>query len=123
MGLSATIASAVSSAFTSLGDLARTVTYQHRTTADENRYNASTGTVTDASTSISISAVLLRYKSSQIDQVAILATDQKLIFIASQITFEPSLNDYILIDGEIWDIVNKSKDPSGAIWILQIRKG
>lgn len=120
MGLKDTIKSAVGSGFTALGDLKTTVTFKTHTANPS--YNPTTQAISESSTSVSVTGVLARYNRRQIDGQVIQPNDQKFLFLQSAITFSPTLIDSVIISGAEWQVIDVSKDPADAIWVMQIRQ-
>lgn len=119
MGLRATLASAVSAAFTALGDIPLSVTYRRTSSS----YNTATGSNTVTNTDYTITkAVLTRYENMEIDKVTVLGSDLKLIFQTSGLSVTPNIaTDIVIASGKTYNIVRVNKDPAGATYSLQLR--
>jgi len=121
MGLRATLAKAVASAFTAIGDIPESCTYRRTSSA----YNTSTGTNVVTNTDYTIAkAVFLAYESMEIDKVTILASDQKFLIQASSLpvaSVNIATDQIIDSSGKIFNILRISKDPAEATIKLQLR--
>jgi len=120
MGIGATVQSAVQSAFTVMDDMLTTVTYRAKSSGSAT-YNTTTGAVSESYTDYSVDGLLVRYQSQEVDNVAIQPTDQKLLVPALDLTPTPKLNDIVVISSVSWQVINFSKDPAGAMYIIQLR--
>ncbi|ENW92756.1 hypothetical protein [Acinetobacter dispersus] len=63
-----------------------------------------------------------QYKSYDIANLGIPATDNKVTLLQSEVSAEPAINDEWVIKGSLYRVINISKDPIGATWICQLRK-
>ncbi|NIE95601.1 glutamate 5-kinase [Acinetobacter sp. Tr-809] len=63
-----------------------------------------------------------QYKSYDIANLGIPATDNKAVVLQNEVSAEPAINDEWIIKGCLYRVINISKDPVGAIWICQLRK-
>jgi len=120
MGLKETIAGAVRSGFTALGNLTESVTYKAYQTTSV--YDVTLGTYTRVETSYTLSGVFLEYTKKDIDGEQIKPHDQKFLFQQADLEVRPSLQDRIVRDsGAIWEVVWVKEDPAHATWELQLR--
>lgn len=121
MGLKSTIQQATLGAMDALDDIPKEAVYHSTGTI---AYDPATraSSETGGSDHTIEKAILVGYKSSEIDGVKILKTDQQLLVPGLSLTVTPKENDYATIDGIKWDIKDCSIDPAGAMWIFQVRK-
>lgn len=120
MGLQSVFKSLAQAAFVAVGDIPVSVTYTHVT--GNPTYTPATGTVTDSTTDYTVSVVFNQYKAADVDGANILSTDQQALIPVENLGCTPSNHDYMTVDGERWNVVDKETDPAEALWILQIRK-
>lgn len=88
-------------------------------------YDASTGTVTESSTSYpDIPMVLARYKTEEIDDDKIVVTDQKAVIAALDLPVStPQVQDKIVLsDGRVFMVMDYKGVPGESVWIIQIRE-
>ena len=117
MGLRATIASAVGTAFNAIGDIAETITYRSRT---DGSYNAATGVVSHTDTDTSIKAVITALSDSQ-DPNTIAeehSGDLSFLFQQSDLTGDPDTGDEIVRGGETYTVNKIEFDPAGATFTV-----
>ena len=120
MGLKETIAGAVKSGFSALGNLAESVSYLAYSASST--YNPTTGTETRSETSYSVSGLFLEYSKRDIDGQQIKPHDQKFLFQQASLAVRPTLQDRLLrTDGKYWEVISVSEDPAHATWELQMR--
>lgn len=115
----ASLAKAVSSAFSALGDIPESITFRRETST----YVASTGvnTKTDSDTTVS-KAVFTSYKATEVDGTVIMAYDVKVLIQQSDISITPNLATDVVIRGSrTYNIVSSMEDPAGVLYILQLR--
>lgn len=119
MGLSrATLAKVVSAAFNALGDIPESVVYRRTSSS----YVPSTGTNTITNTNYTIDAIFTSFQSVEIDRVAVLASDLKMILEQSELTITPNLaTDKVVRNSQTFNILRIFQDPTGATWTLQLR--
>lgn len=129
MGLKATIASAVATAFTALGDIPTSVTYRQPGVTS---YNATTGAYVATPVDTAVTAILVEYTQSEVKagtvsasgSESILASDRKAIVQAVDLNgVTLSLADRLVISGVLWDVIDFSTDPADATHTFQIRRG
>ncbi|ENX34906.1 hypothetical protein F889_01546 [Acinetobacter colistiniresistens] len=63
-----------------------------------------------------------QYKSYDIANLGIPATDSKATVLQNEVTEEPAIDDIWVTDNMSYRVINISKDPLSAIWICQLRK-
>ncbi len=63
-----------------------------------------------------------RYKSYDIANLGIPATDNKATVLQNEVSAEPAVNDEWIVNGVVYRVMDISKDPVGAIWTCQLRK-
>ena len=118
MGLRSTIASAVDSAWTALGDIPQNVTLRRITKT----YSPTTGVWTDTNADYTVSAVLLKFESFEIDKVNVISTDRKCLVKSNTLVITPNTSsDRIVIGATIYSVVRVFQDPAGATTTLQLR--
>lgn len=52
---------------------------------------------------------------------SVLATDVKVIVLATTLDIEPTTSDTVTVGGSTWAIISVSRDAAGATWELQAR--
>ena len=119
MGLVATIASAVTSGWTALGDIPVAATYYARS-ADPT-YDPATGTATGTETSVSVTVVIDDAREDALASPALTLQDRRFLMRNSQLGLTPREHDRIVVGGATYQIVRVSKDPAGVVWVLQAR--
>ena len=119
MGLRATFASAVSAAFTALGDIPQSATYRRTTTT----YDPTTGNNTSTNADTTVTAIFTRFSEMEIGRaVGIQVTDVKMLLQQSSLAITPSIQlDTIINGGNTYNIVNFNPDPAGAMYVFQLR--
>ena len=119
MGLKATIANAVASGFSAIGDVKVTATYTQIT---KGTYNPVTGNSPPTETTYTITdTVFYSARDREIDGIKILVNDRRLMFQQTSLPITPSQDDKIIVDGRNYNIVNIIEDPAQATWTLFIR--
>lgn len=130
MGLQATIQNLVGTAFSAIGDLARTVDYVHE--GQEPDYDPTTGAVTsDSDTStISIRAVILAAGAKTMDKLptdlveVAKPGDQLGLIPAVDLQAAPTTGDKLVADDDTWLVKGCSTDPADGLWkVLLTRVG
>lgn len=122
MGLRATLAKAVTSAFTALGDIPEACTYRRTSST----YNPTTGANVIVNTDTAITkGVFVKYEGMEVDKIVVLASDVKFLVRKSELsTIVPNLATDKLIrtsDSKTYNIIRYSIDPSGSVITLQLR--
>jgi hypothetical protein len=85
-------------------------------------YNPVTGTQTLTTTNIALPyAILVGYKSQEIDSNSIKNTDAKLLVPASSISFIPKRDDEVTVNGIKYEVIGIKLDPASAEYIIQLR--
>lgn len=115
------IQEAIQAGIGALDDIPVRSTYTGKRTPS---YNADTGVTTITPTSsLNVPIVFTSYKRKEIDNVAVLPSDQKAIIATLDLDQLPTLNDTITQpDGTVWSVISIGVDPVGAAWVLQIRR-
>ncbi|MHC5213943.1 MAG: hypothetical protein ACYSOO_05085 [Planctomycetota bacterium] len=118
MGLKEVFQGVADTIFVAFGNIQRTdIIY----TVTNDDYIPGSG-VTEDDTSYTISGYLLEYTTEEVDDVAVLKTDRRLLMkVQAYPLITPKIGDEITIDGEIWRVKNRYKDPADAIWDIQMR--
>lgn len=121
MGLRATIASGVATAFTALGDVAETVTYRQRA---DGSYNATTGTVSHSDTDISVKAIVEPITGQQ--EANIIADehsgDLSVLVKAADMTVTPDTGDQVIRNNLVHTVNQIIFDPAGATYKFMVGK-
>ena len=119
MGLRATFASAVSAAFTALGDIPTSVTYRRTVTT----YDPTTGNNTSVNTDYTVSMILTRFSELELGRNAGLqVTDQKAIVQQASLIVTPNIQlDTVISGSKTYNMVNFNPDPAGATYTFQLR--
>ena len=76
---------------------------------------------TDNDTEYIVTGFLLNYEAEEINNQAVFATDRRLIVQAQEMTFDPKMNDEVLIGTQTWQVIGHYNDPTDAIWDIQLR--
>jgi hypothetical protein len=90
-----------------------------------NTYDPSTGTNTPSYTDHTATGVITSFAERLVDGSSIKAGDLSIIVPSKNLTFEPSTEDKVTLNGQDWSVVNSSPEPSGedfAAYRLQIRR-
>jgi len=121
MSLRTTVQRAVKTGLKAMDDIQETATYGGVTTT---AYDPATGTITETSGGGGVvKMVFTSFSFMEIDGVAVLANDRKVIIASLDLDVTPTLNDTITrADGSAWNVIGIKTDPAGAAWVLQIRK-
>jgi len=123
VGLRETMSKAAQTAFTAAGDIPVATTYYQR---GSTVYDASTGTVSAGVNTYLFSMIFAAFKSNEIDNEHILATDQKGLVPQANFSTIPAVGDYLFIvesgASVRYDVQGFKKDPADALWTLQLRK-
>lgn len=119
MGLRATFAAAVDSAFTALGDIPQSATYRRTTTV----YDPATGNNTSTNADTTITAIFTRFSELEIGRSAGLqVTDVKCLVRQASLAIIPSIQlDTVINGGKTYNLVNFNPDPAGAMYVIQLR--
>lgn len=87
-------------------------------------YDYATGAVTVTETTQTVSAVMVKYSSNEIDGMLVLSSDRKALIAASGIT-KPSVDDVLTISGVAWTVKSVDElNPGGTAltYECQVRK-
>lgn len=88
-------------------------------------YRPSSGDfITESYIDTNVRGLFLSYTSRQIDGTTILVGDRQVLLAALDLSEAPRAGDHIVIDSEIWNVVNVTADYSGeeaAIYTAQVR--
>jgi short subunit fatty acids transporter len=118
MGLSATVASAVASAFTAIDDLKETVTFVDVAAGG---YNSATDTFGDTETEYAVQAPVLAPTERELSWFP--ATDaitRKIIFKATDIVL-PALKDQVEIGGVRFEVMRVKSVPGSSVYIVWVQ--
>lgn len=119
MGLQSDIQTSVADALnTSLLDAAKSITLEKVV----NTFNAATNKTSQTSSTYVTRAVIANFTSTDLADTHIEPTDAKIIILQNEISVEPKVNDYILVETIRYKILKVMKDPANVIWKLQCRQ-
>jgi len=114
VGLRTSIADAVGSAITAVGDIAETVTYVATSTGEYDTYS---GQVSETTTEYSLTAVVYPFGASRAgknDIVDEVTADLAILFASKDLAVTPDTNDLIVRNSENYKIKQITQDPAGA---------
>jgi len=114
-----TLAKAVKTAFSALGDIPESATLIRSTS----KYNTSTGTNVVSTTKFSIKkAIFTSFQISEVDDVVVKASDVKMLIQQTDISTRPNIStDDIERNSKSYSILDLKEDPAGVLYILQLR--
>ena len=124
MGLRATVAGAVKTAFAAIDDIPETATYRYYHSGDPS-YQPEQGYVFNPKTDYSLTMLFTKFNEREVDNQAVLYTDMKCIIQATEFTdnsIAPKGADLIIKDSENWEIKSIYLDPTESVYILQLRR-
>jgi hypothetical protein len=124
MGLRATVAAAVKTAFTAIGDIPETATYRYYLSGDPS-YQPEEGYVFNPKTDYSLTMLFTKFNEREIDNQVVLSTDMKCIVEATEFSdnsITPKGADLIIKDSENWEIKSIYLDPTESVYIFQLRR-
>lgn len=90
-----------------------------------NTYDPSTGTNTPSYTDHSVTGVVETFSERLIDGSSVKVGDLDVLVPDQQLSFVPSTEDLVTLDGQDWSIVNPRREFSGeqvAFYRLQVRR-
>lgn len=129
MALAQTIRDAVDAAFVALDDIPLSIVY---TKVALGAYDVAADSQARTETDVTVQGVMYNGKDIEQDAVRRLTsaqsknsvTDETFVLIpASDLpAYTPTLNDYITVDGEKWEIWAMVPVPTNPCWILKVRK-
>lgn len=61
------------------------------------------------------------YEAAELVNTTILATDVKVMIVATTLAIEPAPSDHVTVRGDGYTVISVSADPARAIWQLQAR--
>lgn len=103
-----------------LQDLPMTVTL---TQTAPGTYDTATRVYTPGAATVhTVTAILTRYRASEVEPDAILSTDRKALIRQNELAVMPSVNDTLTVAGEIWKVMSHDQDAAEGLWLLQVRK-
>lgn len=118
MSLRATLAKAVGSAFTALGDIVLSGTYRRTSST----YNPATGANVVTNTDYTVPMVLTKYDSFEVDRQSVLSTDRKCIVRQAAMSVTPNIaTDKVIAESKTYNIIRVTQDPAAATYTLQLR--
>jgi len=115
VSLKATIAKALDSAFSAVGDVAQTVVVKHFTGAPIR--DSSTGTYTRSSVTNTIPGIVTDFK--RFGDTDIVAGD--VLCILKQKDTSLDVGDMATIVGKTYEVLETNPDPAGASWQAKLR--
>lgn len=129
MALAQTLKSAVDTIFTALDDIPLTITYVKVTLGS---YDLDTDLPATTLVNVTIKAVVYNGKDIEQDSIWRLTSAQSkhtntdetyaLLPASTLGSYRPKNTDYLMIEGEKWEIYGKIPVPSNPCWILKVRK-
>lgn len=121
MGLKETLAAAVTTAITALGNIPKDVTYYAVT---QGVYNATTDSYTNSITTINCKGLVYKSKVENQDWKRTTLSETKLL-IAGEVFdnagVTPSEDDYVVIDGKRYEIFTERPAPSEPVYVFTMR--
>ena len=120
MGIYDKVQSKVSAAFnTKLSDAVKSANFKSISRVP----NTSTGGTAETVTSYSTRGVFSPFTSQEItaSQGAILNTDTKCLILDSELLVTPKIDDELTLNSKTLQLVDFSKDPAGAMYVIQFR--
>jgi hypothetical protein len=123
MGLKSVVQNAVKAGFSAMGSSANDGlnTSAVYTKVETGAYDTTTGTIAKTLTAYDIDVIFYKVRDREIDGIKVKINDIRIIFPQSLLTFSPTANDYITINGNKMDIVQIQQDPASAVHILFVR--
>lgn len=121
MGLKDTLANAVTTAMTALGDIPKDVEYYSVATGT---YNATTDTYTTTTTRIACKGLVYKSKTESAEWKKTTLTETKLL-IAGQVFstagVTPSEDDYVVIDSVKYEVYTERPAPSEPAYVFVLK--
>lgn len=124
MGLRATVAAAVKTAFAAAGDIPENATYRYFK-AENPPYQPEEGYVFNPYEDFTLEMLFVAYTEKEIDDRTILRTDMRCLVAATEFSdssITPKINDRIIRNSEAWEIRNIIPDPTESIYSFQLRR-
>lgn len=119
MGLADTLNSLVQTAIKITDDLRTSVDYVQVTLGS---YDPITDVVSKTETTTTVLAILTREKEAENDFIVPDSNTQFCLIAALDIPgVVPDVDDYLIIDGQIWEIMGKPTVTGNSLWKLKIR--
>lgn len=119
MGLRSTIQNAVNSAFSAMGDIPISITY---TQVSNGGYDANTGSTTETTTSLTLTAIITSYDQERINAGISLATDQQMLLPGKDLSITPKPQDRVTFDNFTYEVYQVERDPTSALYKIQLRR-
>lgn len=97
--------------------------YKRRNTASDS-YSVATGAGTPNETTITVTAMLLRYKEKDIDGEKVRKGDEKILIRKTEMTgiAEPTTEDTIVFGGIVRYIIDVTRDATGQLYTFQTNR-
>lgn len=121
MGMRATVAHAVDTAFNAIGDLVEVVTYKSLSSA---AYNPTTGAVSRTSADVTLKrTVFIDFEEKEVDNDVATLTDMKLLLPTADLGSIVPKHEDIFTDskGRTWEVQRLLSVPTDVITILHVR--
>lgn len=83
-------------------------------------YDPATGETNSTQRKVQVKAILTDIKAEQTTLGEVIAGDMKALIVAKGLTFNPELNDVLVVDKE-YSVVAVMKDPADALFTLHLR--
>lgn len=116
MGLKATIATAVATAFQAVGDVKRDVTFVQVVLG---AYDPESDTYDETKVETTFEAIAVKPTSVEIEWYPQANRGAlKLLVKAADVPSKPTLEDYFLIDTVQWEVVRVNATPDGSLFIV-----
>lgn len=101
------------------GTIAQDITFTSKGVAT---LNPATDIATSLDVDYSLKAIFASYNSERVANAAIEETDMKVIIAYLDLGATPKKDDIVTDENSIeWIVVNRRKDPTNAVWVLQVR--
>ena len=113
MGLRDTVATAVSKAMQTVGDLKETITY---TRVVPGVYDPITDTTSDTVTNYTVSVVLVQTTEWEQEWLQADRITQKILIAANDLAVVPNIDDRVTIAGQIWQVIKIKRIPGDGLW-------
>ena len=84
-------------------------------------YDPTTGAVTRPGTQHKIRILFTSFNEKEIDGESVKPLDMRATLSASEVKFIPKAADFMVIENLKWEIVKIKREPSGSVYILQVR--
>lgn len=120
MKFNSTLKNLVKTAFDTIGDLKTPVEYHH--VISLGTYDATMDTVTPIEEIVDLEVPLLNISEKEISWAPVDTDGQKALVAASDISFEPSTSDWMIINGDKWEVKGKKPVTGNSMYTLFLQK-